>query len=192
MLQNNTKIKVTNRDNGRVGYTIPDLGNLHRVFEPFETKTINFDELKKLSFRPGGLVILRDYLFIDNKEAIEDLLNQKEEEIAPEYFYGKDEVDDLLLNGSLDALLDCLDFAPVGVIDLVKSEAVRLKINDIAKRKAILDKTGFSVDKAVAINEETGKDEEAAPAQRRVTEEAAAAVAKTPVRRVTVKTNTAK
>lgn len=170
MLQNNTKIKVTNRDNGRVGYTIPDLGNLHRVFEAFETKTIPFEELKKLSYRPGGMVILRDYLFIDNAEAVEDLLNLKQEEVAPEYFYTKEDVDNLLLNGSLDELLDCLDFAPVGVIDLVKNEAVNLKINAIDKRQAILEKTGFSVDKAIAINEESERVDAAAAgtAQRRV------------------------
>lgn len=185
MLQANTKIKVTNRDNGRVGYTIPDLGNLHRTFEAFETKVLPYDELKKLSFRPGGMIILRDYLFIDNAEAVQELLNLSQEEVAPEYFYTKEDVDDLLLNRSLDELLDCLDFAPVGVIDLVKSEAVALKINDIAKRKAILDKTGFNVNKAVEINEETNKDEVAAPAQRRVsvaeTKETSAAA---PARRV--------
>ena len=32
MLDKNTLIKVTNRDNGSVGYSIPDLGNLKRRF----------------------------------------------------------------------------------------------------------------------------------------------------------------
>lgn len=190
MLQNNTKIKVTNRDNGRVGYTIPDLGNLHRVFEAFETKTLSFEELKKLSYRPGGLTILRDYLFIDNAEAVEDLLNLKQNEVAPEYFYTKEDVDNLLLNGSLDELLDCLDFAPVGVVDLVKNEAVNLKINAIDKRQAILEKTGFSVDKAIAINEESEKQEETATAQRRVqvnTQSAESQDAAAPARRTTPK-----
>ena len=190
MLQNNTKIKVTNRDNGRVGYTIPDLGNLHRVFEAFETKTLSFEELKKLSYRPGGLTILRDYLFIDNAEAVEDLLNLKQNEVAPEYFYTKEDVDNLLLNGSLDELLDCLDFAPVGVVDLVKNEAVNLKINAIDKRQAILEKTGFSVDKAIAINEESEKQEETAAAQRRVqvnTQSTESQDAAVPARRTTPK-----
>ena len=34
MIENSTLIKVKNRDNGTVGYTIPDLGNLHRNFMP--------------------------------------------------------------------------------------------------------------------------------------------------------------
>ena len=38
MLENNTLIKVINRDNGIVGYTIPDLNNLTRTFQKGETK----------------------------------------------------------------------------------------------------------------------------------------------------------
>ena len=41
----NREIKLTNRDNGTVGYTIPDL-NLHRTFSGGETKTITFEELE--------------------------------------------------------------------------------------------------------------------------------------------------
>ena len=62
------------------------------------------------------------------------------------------------MTGSLDALLDCLDFAPTGVIELVKSLAVSLEINDISKRNAILEKTGFNVTKAIEINHETSED----------------------------------
>ena len=51
--------------------------------------------------------------------------------------------------------MDCLDFAPEGVIELVKKYAVELKVNDIQKRQAILDKTGFNVTSAIEINEET-------------------------------------
>ena len=50
MIDKNKLIEVKNRDNGRVGYTIPDLGNLHRTFQPQETKEIPFEELKKLSY----------------------------------------------------------------------------------------------------------------------------------------------
>ena len=37
MLEKDTLIRVRNRDNGKVGYTIPDLGNLHRQFNPCGT-----------------------------------------------------------------------------------------------------------------------------------------------------------
>ena len=72
----------------------------------------------------------------------------------------EDEIKDLILNGSLDAFLDCLDFAPVGVLDLIKKMAVTLPCNDIAKRRAIKDKLGFDVNKAIVhIEEEKDNDE---------------------------------
>lgn len=154
MIDNNTIIKVTNRDNGHVGYTIPDLNNLTRTFTANETKEIPMIELRKLSYIPGGKMILRDYLVLDNKDAIEELLNG----VEPEYFYTEEDVKNLLTIGSLDALKDCLDYAPVGTIDLVKKVAVELPLNDVAKRKAILDMTGFNVDRAIMVNEETKED----------------------------------
>lgn len=165
MIDNDTIIKVTNRDNGHVGYTIPDLNNLTRVFTANETKEIPMIELRKLSYIPGGKMILRDYLVLDNKEAIEELLNK----VEPEYFYTEEDVKKLLTVGSLDALKDCLDYAPVGTIDLVKKVAVELPLNDVAKRKAILDMTGFNVDSAIMIDEETKEDNnEDKPMVRRV------------------------
>ena len=47
MLDKNTLVKVTNRDNGSVGYSIPDLGNLQRRFEAGETKEVTAEELRK-------------------------------------------------------------------------------------------------------------------------------------------------
>ena len=155
MIDNNQIIKVTNRDNGHVGYTIPDLNNLTRTFTANETKEITMNELRKLSYIPGGMVLLRDYLVLDNKEAVEELLNQ----VEPEYFYTEEDIKNLLLNGSLDALKDCLDYAPVGTIDLVKQVAVELPLNDVAKRKAILEMTGFNVDSAIMINDATNEEE---------------------------------
>lgn len=149
MLDKNTMVKVTNRDNGSVGYSIPDLGNLHRSFASGETKEISMEELRKLSYISGGKVILKQYLVIDNPEAVEELLG----EVEPEYYYNEERVKDLLLNGSLDELMDCLDFAPEGTINLVQKLAVDLKLNDIQKRKAITEKTGFNIDSAVAIKE---------------------------------------
>ena len=164
MINDNEIINVTNRNNGTTGYIIPDLGNLHRNFLAGETKKLTMEELRKLSYIPGGETILREYLVIDNKEALDELLNG----VEPEYFYTTEEVKALLLTGSLDQLMDCLDFAPEGVIDLVNKYAVELKINDIQKRQAILDKTGFNVTSAISVNEETaeGEDEKATTGRR--------------------------
>ena len=55
MKNGNDLVKVQNRDNGSVGYTIPDLNNLHRTYQPNETKNITMDELRKLSYVPSGM-----------------------------------------------------------------------------------------------------------------------------------------
>lgn len=156
MINDNEIILVTNRNNGTTGYTIPDLGNLHRDFSAGETKKITMEELRKLSYIPGGEVILREYLIIDNKEALDELLNG----VEPEYFYSDEEIKALLTSGTMDQFMDCLDFAPEGVIDLIKKYAVELKVNDIQKRQAILEKTGFNVTSAITVNEETAEGEE--------------------------------
>ena len=156
MIEKDTLIKVKNRDSGTVGYTIPELGNLHRSFSKGETKEITMDELRKLSYISGGKILLQNYLIVQNQDALKELLS---DDVEPEYYYGEEEIKKLLLTGSNDQLLDCLEFAPEGVIGLVKDLAVSLKINDISKRNIILEKTGFNVTNAIAINEETIEDE---------------------------------
>ena len=165
MIEKDTLIKVKNRDNGTVGYTIPELGNLHRSFSKGETKEITMDELRKLSYISGGKILLQNYLIVQNQDALKELLS---DDVEPEYYYGEEEIKKLLLTGSNDQLLDCLEFAPEGVIGLVKDLAVSLKINDISKRNIILEKTGFNVTNAIAINEETieGEGEEAKSSRR--------------------------
>ena len=164
MKNGNDLVKVQNRDNGSVGYTIPDLNNLHRTYQPNETKNITMDELRKLSYVPGGMEILRNYLVILDEEAREEILS----DVEPEYYLTKDGVKKLLLEGSLDALLDCLDFAPSGVVDLVKDVAVEIELNDVKKRDAILNKTGFNVTNAINFNKETTDEVEKVKPVRRV------------------------
>lgn len=155
MLDKNTLIKVVNRDNGTVGYTIPDLGNLHRNFQPREEKEVTMEELRKLSYLPGGGALLQDCLIIKNEEAVAELLGL----VEPEYHYTEAEIKQLLLYGTMDQFMDCLDFAPKGVIDLIKTMAVDLQVNDIYKREAIKTKTGFDVTKAIEINKESAEAE---------------------------------
>lgn len=155
-IENDKIIKVTNRFNGSVGYTIKDLNNLQRVFAPGETKEITMEELRKLSWERGGETLINDYLIIQDEDALREILRK----VEPEYFYTEEDVKDLLLNKSLDALKDCLDFAPQGTIDLVKKMAVELPLNDITKRKAILEMTGFNVTSAIMVNEETKEEKE--------------------------------
>ena len=154
MIDDNKKVKVTNRYNGSLTYIIPDLNNLHRTFQSGESKEITFDELKKLTYVPGGRVILNKYLIIDDDEIVAELLG----EVEPEYNYTKEDVIKLLNEGSLEQLEDCLNFAPEGVINLVRKYAVETEVNDVRKRRLIQEKTGFNVDKAIEINYDTNED----------------------------------
>ena len=166
MIDEKKIVRVTNRDNGHVGYKIPDMNNLIRDFSANETKNITVEELKKLAYISGGPTLIRDYLVIEDPEVVEEILG----DVEPEYYYNEEDVKKLLLNGSLDELKDCIEFAPKGTVDLVKQLAVELPLNDVAKRKAILDMTGFNVDAAIMINEETKDEVEDTRRVRRVSE----------------------
>ena len=147
MIDRKTEVTVINKYNGSVGYDVPDLG-VHRNFFPGERKLITFDELEKLSFSPGGAVILKEYLEIADKDVINSLFYEAPE---PEYFYSKEDIKKLMVEGSLDQFLDCLDFAPEAVKEIIKDLAVDLPLNDVAKREAIQNKLGFNVSKAIEI-----------------------------------------
>lgn len=147
-------VEVRNRNNGFTTYTID--GGITRTFNINEIKKIDLEELRELAMAPGGDYILRNYLLINDKTAL-DYLDLHPE---PEYFYTETEIKDLLLNKDPDYLEDCLNFAPQGVIDLVKQMAVKLEVPDTRKRKLILDKTGFSVDNALNVNKILEEDEE--------------------------------
>lgn len=186
-MEDSVKIVVKNREgNGPVGYTIPDMGNLQRVYQDGESKTITFEEIRKLSYVPGGLNLIKDYLIIDNKQVLQEL-NYKPE---PEYFYTKEDIIKLMQTGTLDEFLDCLDFAPQGVLESIKDFAVNLPLNDVAKRKAIEQKLHFNVDNAIrnkALSEEKEEKETAeATSKRRVVSTKSG---KTAGRRVTITEN---
>ena len=173
MVENNTMIKVTNRSRGSVSYTIPDMGNLQRKFAYGETKLIPAEEIRKLDWTPGGHILLRDHLIVENVELVEEILH----EVEPEYNYTEDKIKDILLNGSMDEFMDTLDFAPEGVINLMKDLAVKLEIPDVRKRIAISEKTNSSVDNAIKINQlskAAEEDKEPETKQRRVQPTAAA------------------
>ena len=169
MITSDTMYNVKNRSSSVVVYRIPET-NLRREFQPGETKKIPFGELEKLTYQPGGHTLLEEFLQIVD-EAVTDNLNVHRE---VEYDMSETQIRDLLTHGSLDAFLDALDFAPIGVIDLIKTMSVSLPLEDYNKRKALLEKTGFDVDKAVAnlqaekAEEKTAATESTAPTERRV------------------------
>lgn len=140
-------VKITNRDSGHTGYTIKDRG-IWRQFAPGETKTVPLEELQALQYAPGGEFILKNSFVINDKDALSALNIETE----PEYFYTEKEIKALLLTGSLDQLKDCLDFAPEGVIEIIKKMSVDMKLADMDKREAIYQATGFNVNNAIMVN----------------------------------------
>lgn len=169
---------VKNRSASEVVYSIAEEG-IRRSFMPRETKRISFDELQKLSFQPGGREIMANFLQIEAEEVTEQLNIPRE----VEYDMSEEQIVELLRSGSLDALLDALDFAPIGVIDLIKQFSVALPLNDMKKCEAIKEKTGFDVVQAIAnAKAEKEEDKEVAsekPATRRVQPEAEAPTRRT-------------
>ena len=177
MINETTMYNVKNRSSSVVVYRIPET-NLRREFEPGEIKRVSFGELEKLTYQPGGRELLENFLQILEEEVTTDLNVHRE----IEYDMSEAQIRDLLLNGSLDAFLDALDFAPIGVIDLIKTMSVQLPLTDLNKRRALKEKTGFDVDRALVHIEEERiaemqKDSnkidtaEAAPTRRVKTEE---------------------
>lgn len=146
MLKDTDKVRIENRDNTLVGYVVPE-SNIIRRFQAKEVKELPMGELRQMVQLKGHRNIIKNHLIIHSKEAVEELLPEAE----PEYFYNAKDVDFLLQRGTLDQLLDALDFAPEGVINLIKDEAVNIDLNDMRKREAIFDKTGFDVTKAIEI-----------------------------------------
>lgn len=164
-MENNKMCLVKNRSASRIVYRIPEMG-IRREFSPTETKKIAYDELEKLSYQPGGVALLTNFLQVQDAPAIVELGIHAE----PEYHMSEQQIVELIRTGSLDAFLDCLDFAPVGIVDLVKKFAVSVPLTDYEKRKVLKEKTGFDVDAALKnIAAEKAEEEAKATAtQRRI------------------------
>ena len=154
-MDKNVICEVKNRSSSILVYNIPDDG-IRREFMPGETKRISFGELEKLTFQSGGQSLINNYLLIKEAEAIKELNVRPEQE----YYLTEPQIVDLIKNGSLDAFLDCLDFAPSGVIELIKDLSIKIPLSDYEKRKALKEKIGFDVDAALKHLEEERIEEE--------------------------------
>ena len=159
-MSNEKMYNVKNRSAGMVVYRVPEL-NVRRVFQPGEVKRISYAELEALSFRAGGKELMEDYLQIKDAEVLESMNIHAE----AEYYMDKEHVEYLLKSATLDEFLDALDFAPEGVLDMIKDMSVSLKLGDYNKRQALKDKFGFDVESAIKNMDATEEVETAAPVQ---------------------------
>ena len=178
---------VTNRSASRVCYSVPELGVKLRDFQPNETKRISYDELEALTYVPGGLKLMRDYLQIAEIKTRDELIGK----VEPEYNMTEAQVRNLILTpGNYDEWLDCLDFAPEGVIDMIKTLAVKLPLTDTVKMQQFKEKTGVDIAKHIKIHQEELAEQAAEAAQvepqgrqRRTRQAAAVEESTTPTRR---------
>ena len=138
-------MKVKNRSASVSGYTIPDL-NVRRRFAPGEVKDVPKEELEKLLYQPGGA----DMFYGNLQVSEEDLRTLHADDQEPEYFYSEEDVKRVILHGSLDEFMDMIDFAPDGVLEIIKSQATALPMTDMNKAEAFKKKTGYDVMKAVS------------------------------------------
>ena len=136
---------VKNRSASVVVVRIPDLG-IRREFAPGETIRMSFNELEKLSYQAGGRELMANFLQVMEDDVNDELGVPRE----AEYYMNEAQIVELLRSGSIDQFQDCLDFAPIGVIDLVKQLAVQMPLTDTIKINALKEKTGFDVEKAIA------------------------------------------
>ena len=147
--------RVKNRGASTVVYRIADKG-IRREFKPGQVMQISSEELEELTFQPGGTLILSQFLQILDLDGIQAARIKTE----PEYHMSEADVAKLITSGSLDSFLDALDFAPIGVIDLIKKLSISIPMVDIQKRKALKEKTGFDVEAALKHNEEDKEDDQ--------------------------------
>ena len=106
--------------------------------------TISKEELKALNYTHGGRIIIEKYLMFD-----EDFARSLGLDVEPEYNYTIEDVKKLLTSGTLEQLEDCLEFAPEGVLDLVKKEAISMRLDSHQKRELISKKLGINLDSMI-------------------------------------------
>ena len=139
-------MNVINRSDGNVVYSLPEL-NIRRVFVPGESKDLSEQELNALWQIDGGASLLRNELMVQDEEWVKKMMPY-----APiEYFWLVGDVDKCILEDSLELFKETLEYAPTGVIDLIKARAWQLPMTDLNKMEALKQKTGFDTLKAIEV-----------------------------------------
>lgn len=149
-VSDSTLVNVRNLSGNSVSYQIPE-DHRRVVFQPNEVKKIPAGELRKLYFKPGGDIMLVDYLNVDNEELREEFNIPSD---VPEYEWTLADVADVINNGDVDVIKDALEFGPQAIRDAIVDYAIKNKIADNNKRKAIEEISGLHVDAAIRLQEQ--------------------------------------
>lgn len=140
-------MKVYNRSDSNITYSLPEL-NTRRVFALGESKDLEDKELNALYQMDGGRTLIEQYLLVDDEEWVKKHFT---EEPPLEYFWKPEDVKKCLLEDSLALFQETLEYAPAGVIDLIKMYAWQIPISDLNKIEAIKQVTGFDTLAAVEV-----------------------------------------
>lgn len=154
-MDKNRKVVVKNRTKGMVGYKIDTLRVYRHWDKTGDILYISIDELIELSTLPGGLKLLEKYLLIEDEEAVSIVFGR---EMEPEYNYTEKEIDFLLYKAEDNQLFDCLDYAPEGVLRIIRSKSVDKIPNTTAKVEAINKRLNINLS-MIRINAEDAASE---------------------------------
>lgn len=153
------KVNVTNRSNATVILRVPDR-HFRAELNPKETRLLTYGDILDVVAQPGGRSLIYNFLLIQDPQALREGLNVKEE---PEYWLTEDKIPNWMQTCPLTEFEDALNFAPQGVLDLIKKYAVSLPLNDMAKRNSIKNFLKFDVNLAIVNNEKSSEDDSSAP-----------------------------
>ena len=154
-MDGNKTVSVRNRTEGSVAYKLDSLRVARSWPKTGSVLQISIDELKELMVHPGGEYILRNLVIIEDEAARIEILGA---EVQPEYNYTEDEIKYILYEAEDNVLLDCLDYAPVGVLELIKEFSLEKMPNTTAKIKAINQKLNINLNKIVEMMHDDDED----------------------------------
>lgn len=164
-----TKVKVSNRSDGSVGYKLDALHIKRHWRHPGDYINIPIEELLELKSSRGTKYILDHLLKIEDNAA--RALVFDEAPLPPEYDYSEAEVEQLLYAGTNEQLYDALDYAPDGVLSIIRTKACQKLPDTMAKIEAINKKFNISLvtiyQNGVLAKQEDSAEEEKAPVERR-------------------------
>ena len=168
MVNKEKRVKVVNRSSGSLAYKIDTLRVTRHWRKPGDYLNISIAELLELKTVRGGQSLLENYVIIEDKEALSVLF--PDQELEPEYNYSLKEIEVLLYEADTEQLLDALDFAPKGVLDLIKAKSAEKLPNTTAKIEAINKKFKIDLNKVNELYQEKEiLEEKPEPVRRRRT-----------------------
>ena len=132
-------MKVMNRSTGQAGYALPEL-NIRRVFNIGEIKELKDNEIRALYNTDAGRGMLTHILQVQNKDFV---LKEIWPDAPIEYFWTIEDIKKCIYEDSVELFAETIDYAPDGVVDIIKDLAWRGPMNDLNKCNVLRDKLGF-------------------------------------------------